>query len=85
MGSKADIVILMLGTNDAKTVNWNKTAYVEDYLEMANNFLNLPSKPNLHLMISPPLYKEMQYGINHTVVNEILPNLIPIIARTLSL
>ena len=75
----------MLGTNDAKTVNWNKTAYVEDYLEMANNFLNLPSKPDLHLMISPPLYKEMQYGINHTVVNEILPKLIPIIARTLSL
>ena len=63
----------MLGTNDAKPYNWNKTAYVEDYLEMANNFLNLPSKPDLHLMILPPLYKEMQYGINHTVVNEILP------------
>ena len=52
---------------------------------MANNFLNLPSKPDLHLMVSPPLYKELQFGINHTVVNEIFPWLIPMIAQDLSL
>jgi hypothetical protein len=33
----------------------------------------LPSKPDLYLMISPPLYKEMQFGIDQTVVNEIIP------------
>ena len=52
---------------------------------MANNFLNLPSKPDLYLMISPPLYQELRYGINHTVINEIFPQLIPMIAQNLSL
>lgn len=57
--SKPDIVILMLGTNDAKTINWDQTNYIKDYKEMANIFLSLQTKPLLYMMIPPPLYKEM--------------------------
>jgi hypothetical protein len=42
---------------------------------MANRFLSLPSKPDLYMMISPPFYGDD--GINPTVTNEILPELIP--------
>ena len=43
------------------------------------------SKPDLYLMISPPLYKEDQFGIDQTVVNELIPELIPMIAQNLSI
>ena len=56
LNSEADIIILMLGSNDAKSSQWNQTAFVSDYLEMATNFKNLESKPDLFLMIAPPLY-----------------------------
>lgn len=53
----------MLGTNDAKTWNWNATAYFNDYVDMGKKLINLPSKPKLYLMVPPPLYKEGVYGM----------------------
>ena len=42
--SEPDILILMLGTNDAKEINWSdKETFVADYKEMANIFMDLPS------------------------------------------
>lgn len=32
--SQPSIVLIMFGTNDAKAVNWNETAYISDYKEM---------------------------------------------------
>ena len=61
LNSEADILILMLGTNDAKNFQWNQTEFVSDYLEMATNFKNMESKPDLYLMIPPPLYTEGVY------------------------
>ena len=61
--SNADVVVLMLGTNDAKTFNWNETAFKADYLDMINVFKNMTSKPDIHLMIPPPLYKEGVYSM----------------------
>ena len=64
INSNANIVILMLGTNDAKHYQWNEDNYKADYIEMANNFLNMPSKPDLYIMVPPPLYKENAYSMN---------------------
>ena len=55
--SEADIVVLMLGTNDSKNYQWNIDEYTKDFKEMAKIFLGLDSKPNLHIMIPPPLYE----------------------------
>ena len=56
LNSEADIIVLMLGTNDAKGYQWNETEYVNDYLEMATNFINMESQPKLYIMIPPPVY-----------------------------
>ena len=45
LNSEADIVIMMLGTNDAKTYQWTRKEYHNDYVEMVKNMQNLPSKP----------------------------------------
>lgn len=54
----------MLGTNDAKTFQWDESAYHADYLEMARSFLAMPSKPDLYIMIPPPLYKDNFISMN---------------------
>merc|ERR1712039_316547 len=71
---------MMLGTNDAKTYNWNQTEYVADYLEMINIFKNMPSNPEIHLMIPPPLYQDKLYDMQQPIINELFPKLIPEIA-----
>ena len=59
----------MLGTNDSKNYNWNETAFHADYLEMSRSFMNMPSSPQLYMMIPPPLYADEAYGMNQTVIN----------------
>jgi hypothetical protein len=75
----------MLVTNDAKYFQWNQTEFVADYLEMATTFMNLENKPDLYIMIPPPLYKDGDYNMNQTVINKIFPELIPEIAKQLDL
>ena len=51
---------------------------------MATNFKNLKSKPDLFLMIPPPLYFSDDKSQQRTI-NVLLPTLIPDIARILGL
>ena len=83
--SEPDIVLLMLGANDAKYYQWNQEEYHRDYIEMANIFLNMESKPELYLMVSPPLYRDGSYQMIKTVLNGVIPNLVPQIAAELGL
>ena len=61
LNSEADIVIMMLGTNDSKIFQWNRKQYHNDYIEMVKNMKNLPSKPEIYLMVPPPLYQDGVY------------------------
>lgn len=46
-----DVVLIMLGTNDAKTVNRNGvTAFMKDYADLVNEYRSLPSSPKVYLM-----------------------------------
>lgn len=38
LNSQANIIILMLGTNDAKSFNWNESEYEKDYMDMVREF-----------------------------------------------
>jgi alpha-L-fucosidase 2 len=49
---------MMLGTNDSKIYQWNRRQYHNDYVEMVKNMKNLPSKPEVYLMVPPPLYQD---------------------------
>ena len=61
LNSEADIVIMMLGTNDSKIFQWNRKQYHNDYIEMVKNMKNLPSKPEIYLMVHPTLYQDGAY------------------------
>lgn len=50
-----DVVIYMLGTNDAD--EWYNTSvyYEQDMKDLISEYINLESKPKVHTMIPPPL------------------------------
>ena len=75
----------MLGTNDSKNYQWDESAFHADYLEMARNFQAMSSKPDLYVMIPPPLYQDNAWYMNQSVINDRFPELIPNIAKELNL
>jgi acyl-CoA thioesterase-1 len=54
--------------------------FEDDYKQMIANFLNLPTKPKLYVMVPPPLYPPNPYMMNKTVINDVFPILIRKIA-----
>ena len=75
----------MLGTNDAKTFNYNQTEYIADYISMVKSFQAMTPPPDIYIMIPPPLYKDGVYSMNQTVINDVYPTLIPNIAKQLNI
>ncbi len=52
-----DMVFVMLGTNDAdKTLNETTQEFVADYITLLETFEELPTKPEMYLMMPPPIY-----------------------------
>jgi acyl-CoA thioesterase-1 len=52
-----DIVIVMLGTNDAdRTLNETNQQFVDDYKTLLAAFEALPTKPELYIVQPPPIY-----------------------------
>lgn len=63
-----NIVVIMLGTNDSKSQNWNQEQYFEtDYLNLIKIYEELPSKPTVYIALSPSVTKS-NYGITDEVV-----------------
>jgi lysophospholipase L1-like esterase len=75
LNSSADVIVLMLGTNDAKADRWQNSAsqFSRDYASMLASFRRMPSHPQLLIMVPPPLYRDGVYGMNQTVINSIFP------------
>ncbi|KAJ4458877.1 putative sialate O-acetylesterase [Paratrimastix pyriformis] len=80
MNTTADYFVIQLGTNDAKTWNWNQDRYTNDYNELINLYVTRPNKPKVFINIPPPLYKDGVYGMQQSVINTVFPELIPQIA-----
>ena len=69
--SNPDVVIIKLGTNDSKTINWDKYSaeYATDYIELIKSFRELPTKP--YIIIGLPVQVvEDKWTIRKTVVEE---------------
>ena len=47
-----DMVLLMLGTNDTKTRNWDPEIFRRDYRKIVDSYLALPSHPRV-ILIAP--------------------------------
>ena len=72
-GYKADIVIMMLGTNDTKPFNWNAKAFTTDYQAMIDTLLFLQGDPKIYICKPVPVFQDV-WGINDsTMVNGVLP------------
>mmetsp|Transcript_27611 Transcript_27611/g.55196 ORF Transcript_27611/g.55196 Transcript_27611/m.55196 type:complete len:224 (-) Transcript_27611:29-700(-) len=83
MASEADVVLIQLGTNDAKSYQWNEEAYVSAYAEMINGFVTQASgSPKIYISIPPPLYTDGVYEMDQEIINERLPVLLPAIAAS---
>jgi len=56
LASKPDIVLLMLGTNDSKTYNWDAASYEEGIRSLVQTYKGLDTNPTVYLMLSPYCY-----------------------------
>lgn len=72
-----DIVIFMLGSNDSKAYNWNRDAFIKDYLSLVKSYQDLPSQPKVYVMAPPPVFEvgdKVKYHIEkETIAEEIVP------------
>ena len=70
-----DIVIIMLGTNDAKSRNWvHKANYVPDYDLMIDHYRNLSSHPTVYINTCPTVFNRGNYSVSNSIVTgQIVP------------
>ena len=54
--NKEDIIIIMLGTNDTKDINWNYNRFEKEYRELINKLLKNKPNEKIYLMIPPQLF-----------------------------
>ncbi len=73
-GFQPDVVIIKLGTNDMKPVNWkHKDEYKPNYLEMIKTFQNLESKPTVMICYPLPIFRTKGDFKDSIVREEIIP------------
>ena len=91
LASKPDIVVLMLGTNDARVKNWAAlhAEFPIDYMAMIEEFKGVNANAKIYVMIPPPLYQDQSLqdggaGWNQTVINSLLPGHGPAGVRSLA-
>lgn len=71
--SKADVVIIMLGTNDSRPANWeHKDEFEKDYRKLVKSFQGLKSEPRIYVCRPCPVPGGVSRigGINEAAVAE---------------
>ncbi|MGB0144644.1 MAG: GDSL-type esterase/lipase family protein [Akkermansiaceae bacterium] len=73
--SQADVVVIMLGTNDTKPNNWKnfKADFEKDYRDLIADFQRLDNKPRIFLCLPPYIAKEGRWGINNDNTKDQIP------------
>ncbi len=74
--SLPDVVIIMLGTNDARTnIYLDIDSFVGDYKELISEFQNLTSKPAIWLVKPPPIFENNLSLSNDNLVEGVIPRI----------
>ena len=73
LDAKADIYLLMLGTNDAKQYQWNEKAYTEEILSFVKSYQTAMPDAKIFLMQPPRAFSKqkdgsIKYGIQDDVI-----------------
>lgn len=79
-----DIVIIKMGTNDAKPKNWQyKDDFVKDYVEFVNSFKALPGKPKIYVCYPIPTFPNNFLPVDDSlIVNEVIPRVKEVAQKT---
>ena len=73
LAEDADIVIIMLGSNDSKGINWNAERFAEEYEALVKSYIEMDSEPTVYVMRPTRLYREVVDegdGNNETIKGE---------------
>lgn len=88
LGSKPDIVVILLGTNDTRSFNWGQTGnengelFIRDYVELVRSYQQLESHPQVFVVLPPRIHKDF-YGINNqTLTAGVIPALYEVADQT---
>lgn len=78
LAEDADIVIIMLGSNDSKPNNWNAELFEKEYLKFVQKYQNMDNAPTVYVMAPPCVLLETEDAgdCNDTILTE---ELIPIV------
>ena len=80
LAAGADIVVVMLGTNDSKDYNWNQlkgdpSQYIADMTNLVRSYQDSASKPTVLLALPPTAFSDTARINNTTIEKEIIPAL----------
>ncbi len=67
--SDADIVIIMIGSNDSRAAYWNKEQFIKEYRAFAEAYLQMASQPEVFL-VAPPHVPTSRFGLNNDIVRD---------------
>lgn len=71
-----DVVIIMLGTNDAREDHFESIEnFVSDYTKLVNEIQALESNPKIFLAKPPPIFDNEFHMKNENLVDEIIPQI----------
>jgi acyl-CoA thioesterase-1 len=72
-GFSPDIVVILLGTNDAYLSEQQRSNFVNDYTALLNSFRSLPSNPEVYIVIPPPVFNNTMGLPAEILDNDIIP------------
>ncbi len=83
----ADIIVFMLGTNDAKPENWDGLdAFMEDYMELLGTYLKSGKHPQVYIGLCAEAYYTEDADLSTGIAGfDIQPAIVDEIAESLSL
>lgn len=69
------LVIIQLGSNDTKPVNWqHHVDFKSDYVDLVRSFQKLDSTPKVCVCLPPPVFPE-RWGLSDAMIrNEVIPS-----------
>lgn len=73
---KANIYLFMLGTNDSKPINWNKseTSFTKDLKALVSEYVNLKSKPKVIMMQPTKSFRQIPPEDPSKIDDELIRN-----------
>ncbi len=76
LSQNPDIVIIMLGSNDSKAINWNAKKYKEEYLKLVKTYKILLKNSKIYIMTPPKAFIKVKNDKsiqNKVIRDEICP------------